>query len=335
MFIILFEVNDVAQMNLSMGITTSASLEKVNWFTSFSNRMNIYRIWVGEDIDSLHDVFTLVSIFLLKTKSTKVGIGITSPLIRNISTIARASTGLRELDYEERFALGLGIGGLQDLAKKGLVADRPLEILRDATNLLRRMWLGEKVTNIGRFVLSNYSAKCDFNIPIYFGARGPKLLESAGEMADGVIISGPRSYVEKATSIVKKGLKKRKSRKSFTTVAWVPTILINHGKGMEMAKEVVAVVISDTPKKVLELCKIDDEKAQRVRDVVFRSGAKEASKLVDEELIRDFSIFGDATEICRSFLSLKRYGVDEVVFGPPYGLSWKDSIESVVREWRS
>ena len=322
-------------MNLSIGITTSASFEKVNWLTSFSDEMSVYGIWVGEDIDSLHDVFTLVSIFLLKTKSTKVGIGITSPLIRNISTIARASAGLRELDHKERFMLGLGIGGLQDLAKKGLVADKPLQIIKDAANLLRRIWLGEKVTSVGRFNLNNYSAKCDFNIPIYFGARGPKLLELAGEMADGVIISGPRSYIERATSIVKEGLKRRKLDKNFTTVVWVPTILIKDGKGIEMAREVVAIVVADTPKRVLELCKIDEEKAQKVRNAVLKLGVKEASKLVDEELIRDFSIFGDAREVCKDFLSLEKYGVDEAVFGPPYGLSWKDSIESVVREWRS
>lgn len=321
-------------MNLSIGITTSASFEKVNWLTSFSDEMNVYGIWVGEDIDSLHDVFTLVSIFLLKTKSTKVGIGITSPLIRNISTIARASAGLRELDHKERFMLGLGIGGLQDLAKKGLVADKPLQIIKDAANLLRRIWLGEKVTSVGRFNLNNYSAKCDFNIPIYFGARGPKLLELAGEMADGVIISGPRSYIERATSIVKEGLKRRTLDKNFTTVVWVPTILIKDGKGIEMAREVVAIVVADTPKRVLELCKIDEEKAQKVRNAVLKLGVKEASKLVDEELIRDFSIFGDAQEVCKDFLSLGKYGVDEAVFGPPYGLSWKDSIESVVREWR-
>jgi 5,10-methylenetetrahydromethanopterin reductase len=322
-------------MNLSIGITTSASLEKVNWLASLSDEMSVYRIWVGEDIDSLHDVFTLVSIFLVKTKFTKVGIGITSPLIRNISTIARASAGLKELDHEERFTLGLGIGGLQDLAKKGLTADKPLEILKDATDLLRRILSGEKVTSSGRFNLDGYSAKCNFDIPIYFGARGPKLLELAGEIADGVIISGPRSYIERATSIVREGLKRRKLAKDFTIVVWVPTILIKDGKGMEMAREVVAVVVSDTPKRVLELCRIDEEKAQRVRGAVSKLGVKKASDLVDEELIRDFSILGHAREICEDFLSLERYGVGEVVFGPPYGLNWKDSIESIVREWRS
>jgi len=324
----------VSKLNLSIGITTSASFEKVNWLASLSDEMNVYRIWVGEDIDSLNDVFTLASIFLLRTKSTKVGIGITSPLIRNISTIGRASAGLRELDYKERFTLGLGIGGLQDLAKKGLVADKPIQILKDATDLLRKIWLGEKVISSGRFNLNDYSAKCDFNIPIYFGARGPKLLELAGEMADGVIISGPRSYIEKATSMVREGLKGRELDKSFTTVVWVPTILIKDGKGMEIAKEVVAIVIADTPKRVLELCKINEEKAQKVRNAVLKFGIREASELVDEEFIKDVSIFGNVQEICEEFLSLEKHGVNEVVFGPPYGLNWKDSIESMAREWR-
>ncbi|MCP8304880.1 MAG: LLM class flavin-dependent oxidoreductase [archaeon] len=321
-------------MNLSAGITTSASFKKVDWLASLAEETKLYRIWVGEDIDNLHDIFTLTSIFLLKTSLTKVGIGITSPLIRNITTIARATAGLMELDSEERFTLGLGIGGLQDLARKGLAAEKPLQILRDASYLLRRIWLGEKVTYSGRFTLDGYSARCKFKIPIYFGARGPKLLELAGEIADGVIISGPRSYIEKATGLVKKGLERSNDpHRSFNMVVWLPTVLIEDGKGMAMAREVVSIVVSDTPKKVLKLSRIDEERTQKVRDAVSRFGVKKASELVTEDLIRDFSIFGNAQEICEDFHSLGKFGVDEVVFGPPYGLDWKSSILNVSKAW--
>ncbi|MCP8311719.1 MAG: LLM class flavin-dependent oxidoreductase [Candidatus Methylarchaceae archaeon HK02M1] len=321
-------------MNLSVGITTSASLKKVDWLTSLAEETKLYRIWIGEDIDSLHDIFTLTSIFLLRTSLTKVGIGITSPLIRNITTIARATAGLMELDSEERFTLGLGIGGLQDLAKKGLVAEKPLQILRDANYLLRKIWLGEKVTYSGRFTLDGYSTRYKFKIPIYFGARGPKLLELAGMIADGVIISGPRSYIEKATGLVKKGLERSNDpRRSFNIVVWLPTVLIEDSRGMAMAREVVSVIVSDTPKKVLEISGIDEQRTQKVRDAVSRFGVKKASELVTGDLIKDFSIFGNAQEIYEDFHSLEKFGVDEVVFGPPYGLDWKSSILNVSKAW--
>ncbi|MCP8322671.1 MAG: LLM class flavin-dependent oxidoreductase [Candidatus Methylarchaceae archaeon HK02M2] len=322
-------------MNLSIGLTTNASYKKVRWLATLAKETRLYRIWIGEDIDSLHNVFTLTSIFLLKTSFTKVGIGITSPLIRNITTIARAAAGLIELDSEERFILGLGIGGLQDLSKKGLVIKNPLQILRNANDILKRIWFGEKVTSKEGFVLDGYSARSKLKIPIYFGARGPKLLELAGEIADGVIISGPRSYLEKATNIVKKGLEKSKNPyRNFNIVVWLPTVLIKDGKGIAIAKEVVSIIISDTPKKVLELSGIDDMRIRKVRDAILKFGIKRASELVTEDLIRDFSISGNAQQICEELKSFKEFGVDEVVFGPPYGLNWQSSIVNVLEAWK-
>jgi len=322
-------------LNLSIGITTGASFTKVKRLASIAQKNKVYGIWIGDDLDRLHDIFTLTSIFLLKTKQTKVGIGVTNPLFRNITTIARATAGLIEVDSEGRFVLGLGIGGLQDLANKGLVAQKPFQILRDASYLLRRIWSGEKVSFSGSFAINGYSAKCKYNIPIYFGVRGPKLLELAGEVADGVIISGPRSYIDKAISLVKKGLKKSDDPiRSFKMVVWLPTIFIGDSKEASIVREAVSLAVSDTPKKVLELSTVDKKRALKIQNVVQRYGVKTASEYVTEDLMRDFSIFGNAQEICEDFHSLEKIGVDEVVFGPPYGLDWQSSIEKILEEWK-
>jgi 5,10-methylenetetrahydromethanopterin reductase len=308
----------------------------MRWLSDLCQNMSLDGIWIGEDIDRPHDVFIMTSIALLRTSAAKVGIGITSPLIRNLSTTARAAVALQELGLG-RFILGLGVGGLRDLAEKGITVERPSELLKDAADLLRRVWSGEKVTSSRGFTLDEYSLRRCLQTPIYFGVRGPRLLKLAGEVADGVIISGPRRYIEKATALVKEGLKRRRERppNAFDIVVWVPTILIRHGEDLNLARETVALVAADAPEQIIEMAEIDRAEVQTVREAVFRVGVKEAARLVTEDLLRDFSIYGDEGQICQSFHSLAKYGVNKVVFGPPYGRNWRNAATDVVGAWRN
>ncbi|MCI0633109.1 MAG: LLM class flavin-dependent oxidoreductase, partial [Actinobacteria bacterium] len=64
--------------------------------------------------------------------------------------------------------------------------------LRDAIALVRGLLRGETVTVEGPAVVSQ-EAVLDFeplrrDVPIYLGARGPRMLELAGEIADGAIV---------------------------------------------------------------------------------------------------------------------------------------------------
>jgi len=322
-------------LRLNLGVTSSASVERMRWLSDLCQEMSLDGLWIGEDIGRPHDVFVLASLALLRTSSTKVGIGITSPLIRNISTTARAAVGLQELG-SGRFILGLGVGGLHDLAEGGIVVDRPRALLKEASGLLRSIWSGEKVTSTGRFPLQRYAIRTGLQTPIYLGVRGPRLLELAGEVADGVILSGPRLYRERAVALVRDGVGKRRGQPSapFEIVVWVPTILVRRPQDLALARETVALMIADTPRQILEMSEIDPERVQPIRDAVFRSGVKEAAGLVAEDLLSEFCIAGDREQICQSFHSLERYGVSKVVFGPPFGREWRSAVVEVVEAWR-
>jgi len=322
-------------LHLDLGITTGNPVERGSWLFSLAEKKKLHGIWIGEDIDRLNDIFTVTSLPLLETTTPLVGIGITSPLIRNLSTLARAALALHELS-PHRFRLGLGIGGLRDLEKKGIPLSNPTQILREAVSLLRRMWSKEKVTSRGLFPLNGYEVGGRAEIPIFFGVRGPRLLKLAGELADGVILSGPKSYVKTAVSLVKEGLEKRPQLpKVFTIVVWMPTLLILREEDLALARETVAVVSADVPEKVLEMSEIDRELVKTVRKAVLKDGVQQAAGLVTEELLKEFSVSGSASEVCGELRSFRENGVDEVVFGPPYGRDWKASVTALVDAWGS
>lgn len=325
-------------MQLVLGLTSGMQLHQISELATVAEEMNIRKVWVGDDILSAHDIFTVASSILLKHGNISVGIGVTSPLVRNITTIARASVALAQIGGDGRFRLGLGVGGLQDLRKLGIAARNPTNVLRDASTLLRDLWKGKEVTfETGDFRLSNYRLNVNVRsqIQIFLGVRGPRLLSLAGEIADGIVLSGPTTYLKKAIRLVRDSLRKNgRSKEDFTFVVWIPTMLITQKSDLFMIKQIVAYVLSDTPKNVLEMAELDLVRAARLKKAFQRGGAVAAARLVDEFLLNETAVHGDAKQICKSLKAFERMGIQEVVFGPPYGSKPLTALRQIADAWR-
>ncbi|MBS7622263.1 LLM class flavin-dependent oxidoreductase [Candidatus Bathyarchaeota archaeon] len=321
-------------MDLSVGFTTSTSIEMVEWIARNADSLDLYGVWVGEDIGRPQDIFTVTSLILLETKRVNVGIGVVSPFIRNITTLARAAAALEEIS-PGRFRLGLGVGGLQDLASMGVKVERPVESMRKIVEALREIWKGQGRISGKEIALDHYRPQPSrIDVPIFMGVRGPKLVSLAAEIADGLILSGPRQYVKEMIRLVRErrstaGL----AENDFSFVLWVPTIMLSDDRDLELAKRVVAVVAADTPDSLLEEAGASKEEVEEIRTVMRRGGVKEAAKLVSEKLVYEFCVSGDAERICEYLRSYSSLGVDEVIFGPPYGRDPREAIQRVAKAW--
>jgi len=311
-------------LKLDLGISSSSSLSAAIQFSKLAERNSLNCIWIREALNTQQETFTIASIILLETSKVNVGTVVTSPLDRNISTIARAAATLSQMGGG-RFRLGLD-------------AARPNALMRDAATLLRRIWRGETITfTSDRFRLSNYYAryKAGFATPIYFGVRDLKLLALAGEIAEGVILSGPKRYIEKAVAIVDQGLRKRRRRRrSFRFVVWVPTVIIDKKSDLKLAREAVATVLADTPKAVLEMAGIAQEMVKPIKAMMAEKGVNGASRIIAEDLLREAAIYGSPEEVALDLRSLEKYGIDEAVFGPPYGREPAKAIGEMAQVWK-
>jgi 5,10-methylenetetrahydromethanopterin reductase len=252
-----------------------------------------------------------------------------------VSTIARAAAALREI-HPAKFRLGLGVGGLQDLARLGLGVEKPVPMLKDTIDALRRIWAGETLTIKGEdFDLRQFLARyrTGFSIPLYLGVRGPQLLRLAGRIADGVILSGPLTYLEKALEMVRNEAISRQSRSRLRTVVWMPTLIVRKRADKDLARTTAAIVIADTPSSVLKIGEIPEDALEMVRRTARERSYLAASRHVTEEMLDSFTISGDAQRISQAFQSLVKLGADEVVFGPPYGTLVVRSIREVIKAW--
>jgi 5,10-methylenetetrahydromethanopterin reductase len=311
-------------------------MEHILKIASIAEHSSTHGIWIGEDITSQrYEIFSLTSIVMCNAPGKTIGIGVTSPLIRNITTIARAAAALWQ-KAPGRFRLGLGVGGLQDLARIGTTVEKPVAMLRDASETLRNIWRGWTLNQKGEtFELKSHAAmyKLTESIPIHFGVRGPKLLRLASRIADGVILSGPLPYIEKAVSIIKIAARDRNLERNFKITVWLPTLIVNKRTNKQFAKVVAATVIADTTAEVLDLAGISERGVEQIQSTARRRGYKEAAKYVTEELLDSFAISGNPGQVCDVFHSMHKLGANEVVFGPPYGYPILEAIDEVVKMW--
>ena len=156
------------------------------------------------------DVFETLALCAANTKKIKLGPGVTSPRARMAPVTARAMATLNEL-APGRCVLGIGTGNTARRAW-GMPISK-LEEVRNDVSLYRKMLSGGEALYIEgpdkylseerRRVVKFLSPDMGFintkdEIPIFVAGSGPKTLELAGEIADGVMLLGAigESYIE-------------------------------------------------------------------------------------------------------------------------------------------
>lgn len=318
---------------LSFGITTSYPIKLGRYMASTGERYGVRSIWVGDDIGGPHDVYSYTSLILSASSKLNVGIGVVSPFYYNISTIARSSATIVEL-HGERFRLGLGVGGLKTLEDRDMAPTRAVDGLRKAVEALKTVFKGETVSlDTFHFKLFDYSLWDRFRIPIYLGVRDPKLLRLASRIADGAILSGPKPYLEEASKLFRDA----KASRDFKLIGWLPTVVLDEkGSGVpSYATKVVATVATDTPNRVLEAGGIDVGKVERIRQGLSLKRWDRVIELIDEEFADLFLFYGSPSSLMSKFEEWARSNhVDEMVYGPPYGLNPEKSLKEVASTWR-
>src|SRR5687767_7987351 len=118
------------------------------------------------------------------------GISVVPATFWTVPSLASAAATTAEITGG-RFTLGIGSGDVHDLTQRrllGLQEARPLALARDYLVTLRALLAGQEVTYDGPTVRL-HRLKLEVNAPrtpVILGALGPRMLQLAGEAADGV-----------------------------------------------------------------------------------------------------------------------------------------------------
>lgn len=146
-------------------------------------------VWTGEAWGT--ETCTMVGALLARSKRIPVGTSIVSLYLRPPTLTAMQAATL-DVIGPGRVRLGIGVSTRNINAFHGLPWDHPLARTREYVEIIRRVLRGERVTHEGRFYQPRgfqLSVTPKRPVPLYLAAVNPKMLQLAGEIADGVLLA--------------------------------------------------------------------------------------------------------------------------------------------------
>jgi F420-dependent oxidoreductase-like protein len=155
-------------------------------------------IWLGQVFD--HDILTLYALAGTCTERIELGTSVVPFPTRHPTVLAQQAL-TTQLATNNRLTLGIGFGHDVILDKKlGLASDHPLARTREVLEVLRPLLRGEYVKYAGEYQRMRVDTPVAAAEPpdIILAALGPRMIELAGELADGVtlVFAGARFIAE-------------------------------------------------------------------------------------------------------------------------------------------
>lgn len=165
--------------------------------------------WVIEDYYSW-EAFGSLGYVAAVTERIDLGISVTTPYVRSAPLLASSAATVDQFSTG-RLILGLGRSSGTMLGQIGIEDRKPFATMREYVESMRRLWQGGEVSYDGQVVRIDRIVPdvlpVNGTVPIVIGAIGPKMLELAGAIADGVVLTGfsPPAYVRWACEHVATG----------------------------------------------------------------------------------------------------------------------------------
>lgn len=320
------------------------------------------------------DVYETLALCAVNTKSIKLGPGVTSPRARMSPVTARAMATLNEL-APGRCVLGLGTGNTARRAWGMPIAT--LGEIKYEVEFQRKMLKGEEALyseGPNKYMDEERKRYVKFlspdmafintkdEIPIFVAGSGPKTLELAGEIADGVMLLGAigESYVDYCMKHIKIGASKagRDPNSIYTVVLTGFHILENtetiesksvmHAVGPMVAvcNNIVALSLLNYEKnegvpggevlpddiqadvmKFTEAYPEDDNSPER-RHLKYYSNYffwnEEFENVVTPEMIKASTLVGTSEEIIENIKRMESQGISQIMIAP-----LPDPVESI------
>ncbi|OUJ18120.1 Coenzyme F420-dependent N5N10-methylene tetrahydromethanopterin reductase Mer [Methanonatronarchaeum thermophilum] len=328
-------------MKFGVELLPNRPVEEVVEIGCRQEEIGVDQLWVADHFNN-RNIYCVLTGIAVETSSVSLGPGVTNPYVVHPGITASAISTVDEVSGG-RAMLGLGAGDRTTINKLGLDWDKPVSRTQEAVYVIRRLVRGERLTHDCDFFELD-SAKLDISsteIPIFVGGQGPKMLEMAGLVGDGVLInaSHPKD-IEVGMERVLHGRENSdyNPKGDIEVVAHTCfSVDSDREKALDAVRPVIAFVAATAPEKVIERHNISLEERDRLQDKIRKDRFGEAKKLVTDKMIDAFSISGTPGECKDRIEELISKGVDTIVFGSPYGPEIKSSlkhVEPIVQEYK-
>ena len=273
-------------------------------------------LWLTDS--SLHSRYCWAYLTLAARATSRLTLGtaVTNPVTRHPALTAVAAATLAEIS-SGRAILGIGAGDRPLLSLRH--APARVGALESAIASIRGLWTGEHVTDE---VLdgAHYRFPPPLDIPVYVSASGPKTLELAGRVADGVILLAGLhpDGVGYALEHIDRGARAAGRGRPHVTVFAYGAIDEDEESAIETGRTIAAWFPQTAP-VYCRLAGLDQAIIDQVRASYsggeFQEAARAAAAL-PVDFVKRMALAGGRAEAAAHLATLREIGVDSVTVFP-------------------
>jgi 5,10-methylenetetrahydromethanopterin reductase len=313
------------------------SIQEIIELGRLADEANMHSLWMSDHL-CFRDSLTTAMALLASTEKIKVAAAPMSPYSRNPIITAMSIATMDEF-APGRVIASPGTGNAAALKEAGMESPHPLQTVREYVEILRLYLRGEAVHFQGKAFQIN-GAKMGFHpsrpIAMYITAVRPRMLRLAGEVGEGVLLSGGCSpgYIARCAAESKAGAEKAGKNPGQCDIAGF-----------------VTAAVADDPKDAVEANKLflayifrNVHHAENIRlggntidqeglaAAVAKRDWEVAKRFISDEVVHAHSIAGTAADCRRQLEAFVAAGLDLPILLPTGTQPARKQVVAMARE---
>jgi 5,10-methylenetetrahydromethanopterin reductase len=286
------------------------------------DRLGYDALWLTDSSLHSRNCWAYLTLAARASQRLTLGTAVTNPVTRHPGVTAVAAATVAEISGG-RVRLGIGAGDRPLLS----LGERPARLadLEKSIEVIRALWAGQHVTAQGSsFALddAHYRFAPVPDIPIWVSATGPKTLELAGRVADGVILLAglhPEGITFALDHIGRGAEQAGRDARPEVTVFAYGAIDDEDETAAFAAARTIAAWFPQTSPVYCEIAGLPAELVERVRTSYSGGEFQEAAKAAEAlpgDFVHRMALAGGSAEARQHIRNLAELGIDSVTVFP-------------------
>ncbi|BBB48536.1 LLM class flavin-dependent oxidoreductase [Pelolinea submarina] len=277
-------------------------------YVQYAEKRGFEAVWQAES-RLVRDAIVPMAAYAAVTEKLKVGSGVINNWTRNIGLLASTFLTLDDL-APDRIICGIGAWWDPLAQNVGITRSKPLLAMKETVTVMKRLLAMERVTFHGEFVHVDgieldvvHGRREPRHVPVFIGATGDKMMEMAGEIAEGVVMNYcvPPEYNHKALDLLAKGAKK--SGRTIDDIdrpqLVVCSVDLDHDKAIDTTRELLTQYLAQQP-HIAKASGVSMDIVEKIQSILGWPATHEqiqkAKNLVPDDLIDRITASGTPEE---------------------------------------
>lgn len=313
------------------------SIQEMIELAHLADEIGMDSIWMSDHL-CFRDSLTTAMALLASTKKIKVAAAPMSPYSRNPIITAMSIATMEEF-APGRVIASPGTGNAAALKEAGMESPHPLQTIREYVEILRRYLKGDTVNFHGKMFQIN-GAKMGFvpstPIKMYITAVRSRMLQLAGEIGDGVLLSAgcAPGYIQKCVGEIAAGAAKGGKTGANVDVAGFVTAAVadNAKEAIEANKMFLAYVFRNVHHA--ENIRLGGGAVDQARlaAAVGKRDWEAAKKFISDEVVFAHSVAGTPSDCAKQLEAFTNGGLDLPIVLPTGTQEARKRVVRMARE---